>query len=132
MNITKLHKDITKQKEQLKALEGFITENETFLISLEKANMTATILDTIDLDNASRQDVLTIIKHFGGKWNKEKNGARINYIRETTDNKPPIRLWSAEIPPCCNIVKKTRIVPATPEHVEEYEELSCPVKLEDV
>mgnify|MGYP001578386140 CR=1 FL=1 len=58
MNITKLHKDITKQKEQLKALEGFITENETFLISLEKANMTATILDTIDLDNASRQDVL--------------------------------------------------------------------------
>ncbi len=88
--------------------------------------------DTLDFNLPSRSQVLAIIKKFPGKWEKCKVGSIMHYTLTKEDARFPLdlsglRLYSAELPPSCKIIKKTRTLPAIPERVEKYEEISCEV-----
>lgn len=105
-------------------------------VELEKANVSVSVFGKyVDIDDPSRQDTERLLSVLnGGRWIKETScvAKRLNYI--TADEYvlgKLLRLWAAEPPGTCRIVKKKIIVPAQPEREEEVEEMICTPELSE-
>lgn len=75
----------------------------------------------VDFDNLSHQEVIRVIRAFGGKWHKQVNGERVDYC--TSVDGMTIRCWRGEPPPSCRIVEVEEWVPA---HAAKVRKLICP------
>lgn len=109
----------------------FIEENAEKLDSIG-GNLCIWTDRQIDINNPTREQVLTAIKTFPGKWNKDKIGKVMHYSI-TLDCDITIRLWGAALPPSCHTVKKEVFIPARTEVIEEIvcnvpESVEKPVK----
>jgi hypothetical protein len=79
----------------------------------------------IDFNELKREQVTLVIQHFGGNWTKEYQGQMLNYVQFFDGVR--VRIWDAELPPSCKLVKRTRHVVETihPAHDEEFFEIEC-------
>ena len=127
-------KQIRRQLQQHRELVKLARQSRRTIHAIEKLTgkplgvSLSHFSNTLDFDNADRQQTLAIIKAFGGKWRKETHGQHMHYVQRlepvtAADNQQPIgyRIYNAELPPSCRLVKKERVVPAQPQHtVTEY------------
>lgn len=86
--------------------------------------------DSIDFDNLSHDDVIQVIKYFGGKWRKElasHDETKINYIKEESIANFQIRCWNGAPPDTCEIVEEEVEVPeeVVPAHTKTVRKLKC-------
>ena len=126
MNNEYIQETIKEVKEKLATYEkmlAFLTEHENWFAENDLAIVQWA--SQLDINNPTREQVLLTIKKFPGKWVKSKEHGNMSYTN--TDISPILRLWNAELPPTCTVTKKTRIIKAEPERVEEYHEISCAV-----
>ena len=80
----------------------------------------------IDFDNLKHDQIVTALKLWPGKWNKEyTDTARITYTLKGDDFM--VRCWNGEPPPNCKLVKEIITIPSryVPEHTEERLKLVC-------
>lgn len=78
----------------------------------------------IDFNELNHDDVIKVIKHIGGKWDKTpSDGGTINYETKVGDRK--IRCWNGQPPPNCKIVEVIEEVPAQPARMVTRKKLVC-------
>lgn len=77
----------------------------------------------LDFDHLTHAQVITVIKAIGGKWDKEPQGDRVNYMTESGGIK--LRCWQGEPPPSCRIVEEEVEIPAQPARKEVRRKLVC-------
>jgi hypothetical protein len=124
--------DAEKTVEEARSLQAFILRHSDLLESLPESSLCG---NQIDFDNLDREEVVTILKAFPGKWDKNlsrANETRIDYT--TIFEGVALRIWMGEPPPSCRIVEEEieveeEIIPA---HTEKKTRLVCgePAKTE--
>ena len=82
----------------------------------------------IDFDHLEHEDVIKVIRGFGGKWNKEVSSVRpgtVNYERQDTIDGLRLRCWGGKPPPSCKLVEVEEIIPAQPARVVKKLKMVC-------
>jgi hypothetical protein len=118
--------EIEQRKAELEALRWLLQKLPEEGIELERAHISLWG-PFIDFNSPTRKDVEKIMYFFkAGKWEKTPAGARINYtsINEYIPGYK-LRLWCADPPGTCKIIKEEVEVPAQPPRKEIRERLEC-------
>jgi len=90
----------------------------------------------INLQGATRDELMLFLKIFGGKWNKEVNSYypdKIDYSQNIQhpfipDSVVTIQATQAEPPPSCKIVEVEELVPAS---IRKVRKMVCPEPTKD-
>jgi hypothetical protein len=117
----RLQEDIRRKQQQLATLETIPGFDE-----IDVGDRGGFFYDKqIDFDRLTHEQVISVIKALGGKWDKTPDdvGDRINY--QTTINGITIRMWQGEPPPNCKIVEYCEEVPAQPARMVTKRKLQC-------
>lgn len=75
----------------------------------------------LDLNYLSHEEVMNVIQIFPGKWDKELNGERINYI----NREAKVRCYAGQPPPSCRLVEVEVEIPPQPARKEKRFKLVC-------
>ena len=94
------------------------------------------ISSNVNLQSATREELLTFLKIFGGKWEKEVNTYRpdtIDYLQKIphpflAGNYIYIKATQALPPPSCKIVEVEELVPAS---IRKVRKMVCPEPTKD-
>lgn len=113
----------TVESKVAKIIKEKISEIEQLRIFIEWIGLHAEKLDRlphftlwenqIDFDCLPHDQVIAVIKEFGGKWEKFVHGDKINYRATISGMK--VRCWRGEPPPNCKVVEVEEFVPEIPE-----------------
>lgn len=81
--------------------------------------------ELIDFDFLEHEDIIKVIRHFGGKWKKEYAGGRVDY--ETTVGGIRMRCFHGNPPPNCKVVEYEETVPehVVPAQIVKKKRLQC-------
>jgi hypothetical protein len=80
----------------------------------------------LDFEQLTHAEVIEIIQKLPGAWDKNENGARIDYIRrEPLNCGVKLRIWAGEPPPSCRIIEEEVEIPAVPARKELRKKLVC-------
>jgi hypothetical protein len=104
----------------------FVVANWDRLIAadVEPANINP-YCESVDIDRPTREQVMSVIQAFPGKWEKSPGYGEVPTIDYTLSGCPSIRLWHAPPPPTCKIVEEDVEIPAQPARVEKRKRLVC-------
>lgn len=97
------------------AMVAFLKEHQAFLESFEGTcfESLGTIHFTAACRNLTRDQTLSIIRHFHGKWNKSYDQDKVSYKREKQEGETlGVAIYEAEAPPSCRIEEIEEEVPA--------------------
>ena len=112
--------------EQITTLQKQVEWVQNHRESLDAAPKKASFCcEYIDFDRLEHQQVLEVVKLFGGKWDKNINGDNqsIDYVADVEGQK--VRCWSGKPPPQCQIVEIEVEMPAIPAHKETVRKIVC-------
>ena len=110
-----------------------MAETRAYLAWLEVALADVEGSDTISCNlsgllpwfTVSNRDDLAQLLKLAPKWNKSAEGNKIAYRAFVDPYDVVIWAQDSAIPPTCHVVKKTRVIPAQEERIEEVEEIVC-------
>ena len=113
-------------REQMRPLEEW---SAWLILNRDKVNQLEPcpeILDSsngmvLDLNYLTHDEIIKVIQIFPGKWDKELNGARINYI----NREAKVRCYAGEPPPSCRLVEEEIEIPPQPARKEKRFRLVC-------
>lgn len=80
----------------------------------------------LDFNNLSHQDVIKVVRAFGGKWKKVPHGNdRVDYQQEIDGVR--VRCYAGAPPPNCRIVEVEEVIPARviPEQRIKVKKMIC-------
>jgi hypothetical protein len=81
---------------------------------------------SFDFDNPTREDVVKILQHFPGKWDKELHDAtHINYTSQEQHQGFHVRCYNSPPPPSCKLVEVEELVPAIEARTVKRLKLQC-------
>jgi hypothetical protein len=104
--------ELSTQAQLLQRVREFVEQNEEKFKDLP--NATCYCIGYIDFDRLPHDQVMKVVIAFGGRWNREPVGDRINYVQEVAEG-VKVRCYQGQPPPNCRV---------------EYEEVTIPQRTE--
>ncbi len=116
----------------MKADVARITEKIQFVCEMHWRCCKVGVMPTIDycgisFQNCERDEVLAVMKAFGGKWDKSPHysGQGIDYTQWLYDYKRRLEISNAKPPASCQVVEEEVEIPAQPARMEKRFKLQC-------
>lgn len=112
------------------AMVAFLKQNREFLEKFEGTvfESCGVVHFTSQGETLTREQTLSIIRYFHGKWNKAYDQDRVSYEREKSEHEAlGIGIYQAEAPASCRIEEVEEFVPG---HIIKKRRLVCTEKVE--
>lgn len=103
---------VSRVKSYTKAIL-WVEKHKDFLATIESCEVDLCGTERIDFNYPQdRKEVIAIIRHFGGKWDKTVATESMSYHRRGLVDGLQVVIYSAVLPPSCKVVETTEEVPA--------------------
>lgn len=128
MKISDAINEVIERRNKLDKLLSFIAANKDILereVEEGERGHWSLFGESLDLNFPSRDLCMTVLRHFGGKWDKDYQNEKINYSREIDG--VTVRIYNVDPPQNCKIVEETIDVPeqVVAAHKKTVRKLVC-------